>query len=213
MRLRWPRYCKGSGLHRSACRRLVRSIACVKRGTRPARLRRTCPQYLFCPKMICAVRPTIRSTEPSTSARRRCVRQKLSRSPVADSATTTCQSRIDRSLSVLHERPKLGRDSFAKVPNGMPGIETRLHLMFESRRGRQALAQSLCRNPSTAPARSLDCIRAKARSRLAPDADVVVWDPSERSSCRTKTCTCASTTRRIRTRPFLARPSLRLFTR
>jgi dihydropyrimidinase len=48
---------------------------------------------------------------------------------------------------------ELGRDSFAKVPNGMPGIETRLHLLFEAVAEGKLSLNRFVEIASTAPAK------------------------------------------------------------
>ena len=75
---------------------------------------------------------------------------------------------------------ELGRDSFAKIPNGMPGIETRLHLLYEGvRQGRISLNRFV-EITSTAPAKIFGLYPEKGTIAVGSDADIVIWDPEKR---------------------------------
>ena len=75
----------------------------------------------------------------------------------------------------------LGKDDFSKIPNGGPGIENRLHMLYTS-----ASAEAASR--STASSSSCRRIAAKffglyptqGHDRVGSDADIVVWDPEKR---------------------------------
>jgi len=73
---------------------------------------------------------------------------------------------------------ELGRDSFAKVPNGMPGIETRLYLLWDGgvRTGRISMNRFV-EITSTAPAKIFGLYPHKGTIAVGADADLVVWDP------------------------------------
>jgi dihydropyrimidinase len=75
---------------------------------------------------------------------------------------------------------ELGRDSFAKIPNGMPGIETRLHLLYEAVTQKKITLNRFVEITSTAPAKIFGMYPKKGTIAVGADADVVVWDP-ERS--------------------------------
>jgi dihydropyrimidinase len=72
----------------------------------------------------------------------------------------------------------LGKDDFTKIPNGGPGIENRLQLMFHY--GVNAGQLSLNRFvelTSTTPARIFGMYPRKGEIAAGSDADLVLWDP------------------------------------
>ena len=72
----------------------------------------------------------------------------------------------------------LGRESFAKIPNGMPGIETRLYLLWDGgvRTGRISINRFV-EITSTAPAKIYGLYPRKGTIAVGADADILVWDP------------------------------------
>jgi dihydropyrimidinase len=79
------------------------------------------------------------------------------------------------------EQKGLGRDDFSKIPNGAPGLEDRLAMLysFGVREGRLSLNRFV-ELVSTNPARHFGLYPRKGTLAPGSDADVVVWDP-ERS--------------------------------
>jgi dihydropyrimidinase len=75
---------------------------------------------------------------------------------------------------------ELGRGNFSKIPNGMPGIETRLHLMFEGVREKRISLNRFVEITSTAPAKIFGLYPRKGSISVGADADVVIWDPEKR---------------------------------
>lgn len=73
---------------------------------------------------------------------------------------------------------ELGKASFAQIPNGCPGIEERLMLLYTHgvRTGKLSLNRwvELC---STNPARLFGCYPQKGAVAPGSDADLVIWDP------------------------------------
>jgi dihydropyrimidinase len=72
----------------------------------------------------------------------------------------------------------LGKDDFTKIPNGGPGIENRLQLMYHH--GVNAGNLSLNRFvelTSTTPARIFGMYPKKGEVAAGSDADLVIWDP------------------------------------
>src|SRR5205085_12036584 len=78
----------------------------------------------------------------------------------------------------MNEQKELGKDDFSRIPNGAPGIETRLTLVHNGgvRRGRISLNRfvELC---STTPARMFGLFPRKGTIAVGSDADIVVFDP------------------------------------
>jgi dihydropyrimidinase len=78
---------------------------------------------------------------------------------------------------------ELGKDDFSKIPNGAPGVETRLALLYDGgvRTGRISLERwvELC---STAPAKIFGLAGKKGTIAPGADADLVVWDPEKKQT-------------------------------
>ena len=75
---------------------------------------------------------------------------------------------------------ELGRDSFAKIPNGMPGVETRLYLLWEGMRQGRISMNRFVEITSTAPAKIFGLYPRKGSMGVGADADLVVWDPEKK---------------------------------
>jgi dihydropyrimidinase len=72
----------------------------------------------------------------------------------------------------------LGIDDFTKIPNGGPGIENRMQLIYHHgvNAGRLSLNRFV-EITSTAPARIFGMYPRKGTIAPGSDADIVVWDP------------------------------------
>ncbi len=72
---------------------------------------------------------------------------------------------------------ELGKDDFSKIPNGGPGIETRVSLLYDRgvRQGRISLNRWVDL-VSTAPARLFGLFPRKGTIAVGSDADIVVFD-------------------------------------
>ncbi len=82
---------------------------------------------------------------------------------------------------------RLGENDFSRIPNGAPGVETRLYLTFEGvRSGRISLNRWVQLN-SAAPAKLFGLYGRKGTLAPGADADVVVWDPEKRHTLSAKT--------------------------
>jgi dihydropyrimidinase len=80
------------------------------------------------------------------------------------------------------EQKELGRGDFAKIPNGMPGVEHRMDLLHQ---GVVAGELSLARwveVASTTPARMFGLYPRKGTLAPGSDADIVVYDPTARQT-------------------------------
>jgi dihydropyrimidinase len=74
----------------------------------------------------------------------------------------------------------LGKDDFTKIPNGGPGIENRLQLIYHHgvNSGKLSLNRFV-EIVSTAPARIFGMYPRKGEIAPGSDADLVLWDPDE----------------------------------
>ena len=77
---------------------------------------------------------------------------------------------------------KLGgiEQPFYKVPNGVPGIETRLPLLFRGVCERRISLHQFVELTSYRPARLYGLYPRKGTISIGADADIVVWDPGSR---------------------------------
>ncbi|MBI5215535.1 MAG: dihydropyrimidinase [Ignavibacteriae bacterium] len=77
------------------------------------------------------------------------------------------------------EQKELGRDSFAKIPNGGPGVENRLQLLFHHgvNLGRISVNRWV-EIVSTAPAKMFGLYPRKGTISIGSDADLVIWNPN-----------------------------------
>ncbi len=73
----------------------------------------------------------------------------------------------------------LGRGSFAQIPNGAPGIETRVPLIFSEGVGKGRLSlERFVEVCATAPARLHGLYPRKGTIAVGTDADLVIYDPN-----------------------------------
>ncbi len=78
----------------------------------------------------------------------------------------------------FHGQKELGRGSFARIPNGLPGVEERVTLLFQGvLRGRIGL-ERFVDLVATAPAKLFGLYPRKGTIAPGSDADIVVFDPS-----------------------------------
>jgi len=88
----------------------------------------------------------------------------------------------------MSEQKELGKDDFSKIPNGAPGIETRLTLVHNGgvRQKRISLNRfvELC---STTPAKMFGLFPRKGTIAVGSDADIVVFDPKKKQTLSVKT--------------------------
>jgi len=77
------------------------------------------------------------------------------------------------------EQKELGRDSFAKIPNGGPGVENRLQLLFEHGVNQKRISLNRwVEIVSTNPAKMFGMYPRKGTIAIGSDADIVVWNPN-----------------------------------
>nr|HEX4315912.1 dihydropyrimidinase [Kofleriaceae bacterium] len=76
----------------------------------------------------------------------------------------------------MKDQKELGRGDFSKIPNGMPGVETRLHLLWEGVTKGKISINRFVEITSTAPAKIFGMYGKKGAIAIGADADIVVWD-------------------------------------
>jgi dihydropyrimidinase len=79
----------------------------------------------------------------------------------------------------MKDQKQLGRDDFSKIPNGAPGVETRMSLLFDG----GVVPGNISLNrwveiTSTAPAKIFGMFPRKGTVAPGSDADLVIFDPN-----------------------------------
>lgn len=88
----------------------------------------------------------------------------------------------------MKEQKELGKNDFSKIPNGAPGIETRLMLLHDGgvRKGRISLNRFV-ELVSTRPAKIFGLYPRKGSITIGADADILIWDPKAKWTISAKT--------------------------
>jgi dihydropyrimidinase len=151
----------------------------------------TCPQYLFFTiddlrrpdgaKWICS--PPMRSARDKVH-----LWEALSDGDLQTIGTDHCPFFYDGTRPIVYEGgevaipgKELGKDDFTKIPNGLPGVEDRLPVMWTRgvRTGKISASQFVAYH-STNPARIFGLYPRKGALLAGSDADIVIWDPEKK---------------------------------
>ena len=86
------------------------------------------------------------------------------------------------------EQKEMGRDDFTKIPNGGPGVEHRMSLIYSGgvASGRFS-ANRFVQLVSTAPAKLFGLYPRKGTIAVGSDADLVIFDPKRKHTISAKT--------------------------
>ncbi|HJQ13408.1 MAG TPA: dihydropyrimidinase [Anaerolineales bacterium] len=151
----------------------------------------TCPQYLFFTmddlrrpdgaKWICS--PPMRSEEDNNR-----LWEGLSQGILQTVGTDHCPFFYDGTQPIAYEGEEiaipgkeLGKDDFTKIPNGLPGVEDRLPVMWTCGvRTGKITANQFVAYTSTNPARIFGLYPRKGALLAGSDADIVIWDPEKK---------------------------------
>jgi dihydropyrimidinase len=86
------------------------------------------------------------------------------------------------------EQKELGKDDFTKIPNGGPGIEHRLSLIYTGGvHGKRFSANRFVEIVSTAPAKLFGLYPRKGTIAVGSDADIVIFNPNQEETISAKT--------------------------
>ena len=92
-----------------------------------------------------------------------------------------------RSLSIRFKDSK-GKDrpgartSFKWVPNGIPGVETRLPILFSEGVSKNKISlERFVELTSTNPAKMYGLYPQKGSIKVGSDADITIWDPNKKN--------------------------------
>jgi dihydropyrimidinase len=136
----------------------------------------TCPQYLLlsdqvyeAPAAECA--KYVMSPPLRPPVHQNALWAGLARGDLQVVATDHCPFRL--------EHKNRGRDDFSRIPNGAPGIETRLSLIYDSGvRTKRLTLNRFVDVMSTAPAKIFGLYPRKGTIAVGSDADLVIFDPA-----------------------------------
>jgi dihydropyrimidinase len=143
----------------------------------------TCPHYLFLSeelyelpgfegaKYVCC--PPLRSASHQEALWRG-----LANGDLQVVSTDHCPWCFREGFQGLPKQKELGIGDFSKIPPGLPGVETRMQLLFDGgvRAGRIDLRRWV-ELTATAPARIFGLYPRKGTIAVGSDADLVIWDP------------------------------------
>ena len=103
-------------------------------------------------------------------------------------ATDHCPFCFNENKMGLLRSKRYGQDDFSKIPNGAPGVELRLSLLYDG--GVNAGLITLNRFvqlTSTVPAKMFGLFPQKGTIAVGSDADIVIFDPQERHTLSAST--------------------------
>jgi dihydropyrimidinase len=142
----------------------------------------TCPQYLYLDtarlagpdgeSFVCT--PPLRDPWHAEE-----LWEGLARGIVHTVATDHCPFTVADRRAGVRGRPG-GYADFTEIPGGLPGVETRLALVWRGVAAGRITEADWVRLCAEAPARTFGLWPRKGSLRAGADADVVVWDPRRR---------------------------------
>ncbi|MGF1737000.1 dihydropyrimidinase [Photobacterium satsumensis] len=136
----------------------------------------TCPQYLMLDES-CYEREDALKYILSPPLRPSVEREKLWLGLVDGSIDTVA---TDHCAFTYHEQKQRGKDNFSACPNGMPGVETRMPLLFSEGVMKGRLSPSrFVELTSYLPAKLFGLYPQKGALQAGSDADLVLFDPEQ----------------------------------
>ncbi len=151
----------------------------------------TCPQYLFFTiehlrradgaKWICS--PPMRTKQDNDR-----LWQGLSEGILQTVGTDHCPFFFDGTRPIVYEGrevaipgKELGADDFTKIPNGLPGVQDRMPVLWTyGVRAGKITANQFVAYTSTNPAKIFGLYPRKGALMEGSDADIVIWDPEKK---------------------------------
>jgi dihydropyrimidinase len=145
----------------------------------------TCPQYLFL-SIEDLARPDFEGAKFVASPP---LREKSHQGALWQGLRTNDLSVVstDHCPFCFVEQKDLGRGDFSKIPNGMPGVEHRMDLIYQGVVGGELTLQRWVEVTSTTPARMFGLYPRKGVIAPGSDADIVVYDPTARQTLSAST--------------------------
>ncbi len=112
----------------------------------------------------------------------------LARNDLQVVSTDHCPFCMKEGYQGLPKQKELGRNDFSKIPNGAPGVETRMVLLYDG----GVLAKRITPNRwielcAATPAKIMGLFPRKGTIAVGSDADIVIWDPRAAHTLSAKT--------------------------
>lgn len=153
----------------------------------------TCPQYLYLAyedyadgsfegaKFICS--PPIRERANQAPLWRA-----LETDDLQAVSTDHCPFCMKEGYKGLPKQKELGRERFDKIPNGLPGVENRMHAIYQGGVVDRGWSMNrFVQLTSTAAAKLFGLYPRKGTIAVGSDADIVLWDPKRPYTISAKT--------------------------
>ncbi len=102
-------------------------------------------------------------------------------------STDHCPFCMKEGFAGLPKQKELGKGDFSKIPNGIPGVEDRMVLIYEGALDRRITLNRWVEVTSTNPAKLMGMFPKKGSIAVGSDADIVVWDPKATRTLSAKT--------------------------
>jgi dihydropyrimidinase len=153
----------------------------------------TCPQYLYLAyedysggsfegaKYVCSPPIRERSNQPY-------LWKALAMGNLQAVATDHCPFCMREGYKGLPKQKELGLGNFSRIPNGVPGVENRMHLLYEGGVAERGWSMNrFVQLTSTAAAKLFGLFPRKGTIAVGSDADLVLWDPNRKYTISAKT--------------------------
>ena len=160
-------------------------VANARKAGQPA-YAETCPQYLFFDNSVYDL-PDFEAAKYvfTPPARAKHHQNSLWRGIAADDLAVVS---TDHCPFCFADQKRMGIDDFSKIPNGGPGVESRLQLVHDGgvRAGRITLNR-MVDVLSTTPAKLFGLFPRKGTIAVGSDADIVIFDPERQETLTVET--------------------------
>jgi len=112
----------------------------------------------------------------------------LARNDLQVISTDHCPFCMKEGFQGQPKQKELGIGDFSKIPNGAPGVETRMYLTYDGGVVQNRLTLNRwVEVTSTTPAKLMGMFPRKGTIAVGSDADIVVWDPRPTHTISAKT--------------------------
>ena len=112
----------------------------------------------------------------------------LQRNDLQVVSTDHCPFCMKEGFKGLPKQKQLGEGDFSKIPNGAPGVETRMVLLYDGGVvGKRITLNRWVEVTSTTPAKIMGMFPKKGTIAVGSDADIVIWDPKATQTLSAKT--------------------------
>ena len=112
----------------------------------------------------------------------------LARNDLQVVSTDHCPFCMNEGYMGQPRQKQLGIGDFSKIPNGAPGVETRMGLLYDGGVVQKRITLNRwVEVTSTTPAKIMGMFPRKGTIAVGSDADIVVWDPRTASTISAKT--------------------------